>query len=76
MCIVTGDHEQLRPKVEQYELTVESRKGYDLDLSLFERLQKQGMRVASLRSQRRMLPAISALIRAAVYPDLEVLSLL
>jgi len=36
--ILIGDHLQLRPKIESYELTVVSSRGYDLDLSLFERL--------------------------------------
>lgn len=67
-----GDHEQLRPKAEEYKLTVASKNGYDLDLSLFERLQQQGFPVASLVSQRRMQPTISALIKASVYPDLQV----
>ena len=71
-----GDHEQLRPKAEQYELTVESRRGYDLDRSLFERLQRQGFPVATLAAQRRMRPAISALIRAPVYPELQVTQLM
>lgn len=67
-----GDHEQLRPKAEEYGLTVASGRGYDLDLSLFERLQGQGFPVASLVLQRRMQPDISALIRATVYPHLQV----
>ena len=49
-----------------------SGRGYDLDLSLFERLQGQGFPVASLVLQRRMQPDISALIRATVYPHLQV----
>ncbi len=68
----TGDHEQLRPKAEEYTLTVASGRGYDLDLSLFERLQRQGFPVASLVLQRRMQPDISALIRASIYPHLQV----
>ncbi len=53
---IVGDHEQLRPKAEEYGLTVASGRGYDLDLSLFERLQGQGFPVASLVLQRRMQP--------------------
>lgn len=69
---IVGDHEQLRPKAEEYGLTVASGRGYDPDLSLFERLQGQGFPVASLVLQRRMQPEISALIRATVYPHLQV----
>jgi hypothetical protein len=36
--LLIGDHEQLRPKVERWELQAESRRGHDLDVSLFERL--------------------------------------
>ena len=54
---------------------MESRCGYDLDRSLFERLQRQGFPVATLAAQRRMRPAISALIKARVYPELEVIYL-
>lgn len=34
----SGDHLQLRPKAEVYRLTKESRNGYDLDVSMFERV--------------------------------------
>ncbi len=37
-CCDTGDHLQLRPKAEVYRLTKESRKGFDLDVSMFERV--------------------------------------
>ncbi|KZV73611.1 hypothetical protein PENSPDRAFT_732801 [Peniophora sp. CONT] len=36
--ILIGDHQQLRPKVNNYPLTVESGGGYELNVSLFERL--------------------------------------
>ncbi|KAK0437029.1 P-loop containing nucleoside triphosphate hydrolase protein [Armillaria borealis] len=55
--ILIGDHKQLRPKVNNYELTVEKGEGYDLNRSLFERL-------------HRMRPEISALVRHLTYPDL------
>src|SRR5689334_7323706 len=35
---IAGDHKQLRPKVESYDLTVQSGKGHTLNVSLFERL--------------------------------------
>lgn len=70
---LTGDDLQLRPKAEQHKLTVESGNGYDLTLSLFERLRGQGFPVQMLISQHRMQPAISELIRSTVYPDLQVI---
>ncbi|KAL6075671.1 NFX1-type zinc finger-containing protein 1 [Balamuthia mandrillaris] len=36
--ILVGDHQQLRPKVEEHSLSRESGGRYDLDISLFERL--------------------------------------
>lgn len=70
---MAGDDLQLRPKAEEYKLSVESGNGYDLTLSLFERLRGQGFPVQMLLSQRRMQPNISELIRNTVYPDLQVL---
>lgn len=77
--ILIGDHLQLRPKIESYELTVVSGRGYDLDLSLFERLttheeQKLGGRaphLVQLKEQRWMRPEIADLIRLEVYPELQ-----
>jgi len=68
--IMIGDHEQLRPKVEQYRLTSASGRGHSLDCSLFERLIQEGHPFATLNVQRRMRPSISALIRAQTYPSL------
>eukprot|EP00878_Enallax_costatus_P024998 GHUV01026715.1.p1 GENE.GHUV01026715.1~~GHUV01026715.1.p1 ORF type:complete len:430 (+),score=88.69 GHUV01026715.1:146-1435(+) len=68
----TGDHEQLRPKPQYYPLEAASGKGYDLDVSLFERLARTpGFPVVTLEQQRRMRPDISRLIRAPVYPSLR-----
>src|SRR3990167_5861351 len=36
--ILIGDHQQLRPKVEEYMFSIDSRNGYNFDISLFERL--------------------------------------
>ena len=36
--IMIGDHKQLRPKIENHELSVMSGNGYDLNRSLFERM--------------------------------------
>mmetsp|Transcript_4606 Transcript_4606/g.10903 ORF Transcript_4606/g.10903 Transcript_4606/m.10903 type:complete len:1123 (-) Transcript_4606:447-3815(-) len=68
--ILIGDHKQLRPKVDTYELTKVSRKGYDLDVSLFERLILGGLETSCLSTQHRMRPDISAFIRAQTYPHL------
>ena len=58
--ILIGDHEQLRPKPEVYELQIDSGSGFDLDLSLFERLvRSSNFPYATLRRQRRMRRHIS-----------------
>ena len=80
--ILIGDHQQLRPKVEEYMFSIDSRNGYNFDISLFERLVekyqksftseeivKDGLLV-TLQTQRRMLPLISNLIRTTLYPKL------
>jgi hypothetical protein len=63
-------HRQLRPKVNNYDLTVEKGDGFDLNRSLFERLVLQGYPHTRLKAQHRMRPEISALIRRLTYPDL------
>lgn len=68
--ILIGDHKQLRPKVNNYKLTVEKGEGYDLNRSLFERLIRKGFPHRTLHQQHRMRPEISALIRSLTYPDL------
>ena len=69
--IMIGDHMQLRPKTELYHLTVESKKNYNLDLSMFERLVKDfKFQPYTLSHQRRMRPCISALI-GNIYPQLQ-----
>ncbi|EEB91121.1 hypothetical protein MPER_10574, partial [Moniliophthora perniciosa FA553] len=65
-----GDHKQLRPKVNNYTLTVEKGEGYDLNMSLFERLALKGYPHETLSQQHRMRPEISALIRELTYPHL------
>jgi superfamily I DNA and/or RNA helicase len=61
---------QLRPKVENYQLTVEKGDGYDLNRSLFERLVLRQYPHKTLSQQHRMRPEISHLIRQLTYPDL------
>lgn len=75
--IQIGDHQQLRPQINNYNLSLESNRGasYQLDRSQFERLSvgEQGRRpfpVAQLNVQRRMRPEIAALIRNTIYPRL------
>jgi len=70
--LLVGDHKQLRPKTTVYELSVAGRRGYNLDVSLFERLADVVgyTNVHALSTQRRMRPAIASLIRDTVYPSL------
>ena len=69
--ILIGDHKQLRPKVNNYALTVEKGDGYDLNVSLFERLVLSGVPHTTLSKQHRMRPEISSLVRTLTYPELE-----
>lgn len=69
--ILIGDHKQLRPKVESYELTTVSRNGYNLDRSLFERLVMSELPSVSLEVQHRMRPTISEFVRTQTYPFLQ-----
>jgi len=68
--VLIGDHKQLRPKINKYELSVEKEEGYDLNRSLFERLILRGFPHQTLHQQHRMRPEISALVRSLTYPDL------
>jgi hypothetical protein len=70
--VMVGDHKQLRPKLEKYQLRKESGSGIDFDVSLFERLALQlNFPVLSLTEQRRMRPEICDLIRLSTYPSLK-----
>ena len=83
--ILIGDHLQLRPKIQLYELSLRARKGFNLDLSLFERLVSSPLGIdegdngrrpdgalplSILAQQRRMSPCISNLIHS-LYPALQ-----
>lgn len=68
--VLIGDHKQLRPKCNNYALSVEKDDGYDLNRSMFERLILQGHHHVTLRNQHRMDPEISQLVRAMTYPEL------
>lgn len=68
--VLIGDHKQLRPKVNNHDLSVEKGDGYDLNRSLFERLILKDFPHETLTEQHRMRPTISALVRHLTYPDL------
>ncbi|KAI9184514.1 hypothetical protein H9P43_003567 [Blastocladiella emersonii ATCC 22665] len=78
--ILIGDHKQLRPKINNYDLSVQSHLGraYRLDISMFERLivperddLVPALGHAQLQHQRRMKPIISQFIRrGGIYPEL------
>ncbi|KAK3614181.1 hypothetical protein LTR56_027417 [Elasticomyces elasticus] len=78
-AILIGDHQQLRPQVQNYSLSCESKNGaqYALDVSLFERLVQpqdalaQSLPYCTLTVQRRMHPQISQLVRRTLYPLLQ-----
>lgn len=78
-AILIGDHQQLRPQIQNYELQSDNPRGrqYSLDVSLFERLVQPIVTgspkfpLSDLRTQRRMHPSISRLIRETIYPGLH-----
>ena len=65
--VLIGDHKQLRPKPNCYELG----KKYLLDISLFERLARCGLPLASLTHQHRMRPEIASIVASHIYDKLE-----
>jgi hypothetical protein len=69
--VLIGDHLQLRPKVNNYALTVDKKDGFDLDRSLFERLVISGYPLSTLVKQHRMRPEISSYVRRLMYPNLQ-----
>ena len=69
--VLIGDHQQLRPKVNNYALTVEKGDGYDLNKSLFERLVLGGYPHTTLAKQHRMRTEISTLVKRLMYPNLQ-----
>ncbi|PYH91620.1 P-loop containing nucleoside triphosphate hydrolase protein [Aspergillus ellipticus CBS 707.79] len=79
-AILIGDHMQLRPQIQDYNLSRENHEGgeqYSLDKSLFERLvdpdDESSVQIpfCTLETQRRMHPSIARLIRDTLYPRLE-----
>lgn len=69
--VLIGDHKQLRPKINNFSLTVEKGDGYNLNQSLFERLVLSGVPHVTLNHQHRMRPEISALVKSLTYPELR-----
>lgn len=67
LLFVSGDHQQLRPSTAVYELA----KNYHLDISLFERMLKNGLCCHTLGIQHRMKPEIASLIVPSIYPSLQ-----
>lgn len=65
--ILIGDHKQLRPKPNEYELV----RKYNLDVSLFERLVKHQLPHATLNIQHRMRPEIAQLVHPHIYEVLH-----
>lgn len=77
-AILIGDHEQLRPQINNYEFQYDNPRGakFSLDISLFERLihPQSGypkLPYSSLEVQRRMYPSIAELVRSTLYPKLQ-----
>ena len=77
-AILIGDHEQLRPQINNYDSQRDNPRGEDfsLDVSLFERLVHPttghpGLPHSTLDIQRRMFPSIAELIRSTLYPRLK-----
>ncbi|OAQ64570.2 NFX1-type zinc finger-containing protein 1 [Pochonia chlamydosporia 170] len=78
-AILIGDHLQLRPQINSFDLQSSNPSGvqYSLDMSLFERLVipphpiDPRLPYSSLETQRRMHPSVSALVRSTLYPDLK-----
>ena len=77
-AILIGDHEQLRPQINNYEFQSDNPNGakFSLDISLFERLVRPQpgypkLPCSSLDVQRRMHPSISRFIRSTLYPRLQ-----
>lgn len=78
-AIFIGDHLQLRPQIQNYELQSTNPRGsqYSLDMSLFERLVQPPhssdprLPVSVLETQRRMHPSIAEMVRSTLYRTLK-----
>ncbi|XP_063260631.1 NFX1-type zinc finger-containing protein 1 [Prinia subflava] len=65
--ILIGDHQQLQPSANVYDLA----KNFNLEVSLFERLIKVDFPFVCLKYQHRMRPEIAQLICPHIYQKLE-----
>ncbi|XP_021272759.1 NFX1-type zinc finger-containing protein 1 isoform X1 [Numida meleagris] len=65
--ILIGDHQQLQPSANVYDLA----KNFNLEVSLFERLVKVDFPFVRLKYQHRMRPEIAQLLSPHIYQDLE-----
>ncbi|NWR35552.1 ZNFX1 protein, partial [Tachuris rubrigastra] len=65
--ILIGDHQQLQPSANVYDLA----KNFSLEISLFERLIKVDFPFVCLKYQHRMRPEIAQLISPHIYQELE-----
>ncbi len=64
--ILIGDHKQLRPKLNEFDLV----RRFKLDISLFERLILKSFPHATLQIQHRMRPQIAQLVCPHIYSTL------
>ncbi|XP_014276222.1 NFX1-type zinc finger-containing protein 1 isoform X3 [Halyomorpha halys] len=64
--ILIGDHKQLKPNISNRNL-----ENYDLDVSLFERMMRCGMKCSTLTEQHRMRPEIASLLSPTVYQKMK-----
>lgn len=77
-AILIGDHLQLRPQIQNYELQSTNPRGaqFSLDTSLFERLVQPPhstdlkLPFSTLETQRRMHPLIAEMVRSTLYNGL------
>ncbi|XP_053309484.1 NFX1-type zinc finger-containing protein 1 [Spea bombifrons] len=65
--ILIGDHQQLRPSANVYDLA----RNFNLEVSLFERLIKSNIEFVRLNYQHRMRPEIARLLTPHIYSELE-----
>ncbi|XP_049873324.1 NFX1-type zinc finger-containing protein 1-like isoform X3 [Pectinophora gossypiella] len=65
--ILIGDHQQLRPSAAHLKLA----RHFNIEVSLFERMIKNGIHSRRLGVQHRMRPEIAALIAPHIYQDLH-----
>ena len=64
--VMIGDHVQLRPKVNEYNIATQ----HGFEISLFERLIRMGCPFVRLTTQRRMHPEVCELITPSIYKTL------